>query len=112
MEFVRYLDFNELIPEPNWYITEDHRPMAMLWWRIENWGNKWNVDQHDIMEVDGGILFHTVCNPPLPVIVALSLRFPSLKMQLVFTDRGFVGGRFIIENGRVLDNFDNQRAPF
>jgi hypothetical protein len=105
LEFVRKLDFNNLIPEPDWYITEDHRPMAMLWWRIENWGTKWNVDQEDIMEVDGGITFYTACDPPFPIIAALSLRFPNLEILLEFTERVLGGGRFIMKGGEFLDQY-------
>jgi hypothetical protein len=70
LEFVRKLDFNELIPEPSEeQIKDDYNHLPPIFpplinWRIVNWNTKWNVNPDDINEVDGGVTFLTAWAPP------------------------------------------------
>lgn len=44
-------------------------------WRLHNWETKWNAI--DPVHVKTGILFQTSWSAPIPVITALSQRFPN-----------------------------------
>ena len=69
-------------------------------WCIEHWGTKWglyDVEATDAGFEDGhiGYTFLTAWSPPVPVIQAMSERFPSLRFSLDYFEggAGFMGSQ-------------------
>ena len=118
------LDFNTLIPYPDhfkvrdeaypaWGLPHEQREQAMqefrarfgsdkdgfnsggIDWRRENWGTKWNAYDVARRDYEGTcVTFQTAWSPPIPVIVALAKRFPTVSLHLEYFERGmqFCGG--------------------
>jgi hypothetical protein len=95
-------DFNAVIPCPenisDWYT-----------WSIEHWGTKWNAqpssgDTIVVERIPNGaeIWFDTAWNPPVPVILELSKKFPELEFQLYFTEEWMREGLAQFKNGQTL----------
>lgn len=63
-------------------------------WCLENWGTKWGL--YDVEKVDDGNMeegplvyfFLTAWSPPLPVILAMSVKFPTLEFDLDYFEAG------------------------
>lgn len=77
-------------------------------WANNNWGTKWNA--YDINEnpEHGHIQFDTAWSPPLPVFVALSAKFPNVKILIEYADEdiGNNCGEFELLSGEVVDDTD------
>lgn len=95
-------DFNAVIPVPenisDWYT-----------WKIEHWGTKWNAQPSsgDIIVVEripigAEIWFDTAWDPPVPVLLELSKKFPELEFQLYFTEEWMREGLAQFKNGETL----------
>jgi hypothetical protein len=118
------LDFDRFIPQPE-RITRDMitDPMELtdlramggdgslvLCWRSQYWGTKWHrdiilegqqtVDENDL---EVAFTFDSAWSPPLPVIRAMSEKFPSLLFDLDYYEclSGF-SGQFCYHRGRVV----------
>ncbi len=93
-------DFNKIVPEPTLANTDD-----WYWWRVKNWGTKWNASSCDYIYDDQCFTFETAWAPPEPVIKVLAKRFPEVKFILIYAElgMGFAGsseyecGRLILE---------------
>jgi hypothetical protein len=97
----RALDFEQIVPIP----ASVERPKdamsdasALLYWRVDNWGTKWNACDHldgvtDCYPEGAMIRFDTAWSPPLAVLLALSKKFPSLEIELHWTsaESGYQG---------------------
>lgn len=80
-------------------------------WNNRNWGCKWDasgVSRHE--NEDGTVYyeFETPWSPPLEVIEKLSEQYPSLKINLRFTEEQGWGGivEFLDGEQEVLDEWD------
>jgi len=103
-------DFRRFIPEPD--RSDGGDSDIDVWaWRIANWGTKWpaiSVDagEHRVYKVSAEVTLHfnTAWSPPIPVVLAASLRFPRREIELRYFECG-VGfhGIFRAESGQVLD---------
>jgi hypothetical protein len=117
------LDFTKFMPQPDpitpamirhpvyakW--AEDH-PEDELWyfWRLEHWGTKWQGWDFvvDGPEVWGGeavvtVSFDTAWSPPLPVVLAMSRRYPTLEFDLRYFECGCgFNGMYLCQGGEVL----------
>lgn len=99
------LSFERVIPRPaeeeDWY----H-------WQIANWGTKWNACEPEVAtELDSLVYsFNTAWSPPLPVLAAISDRFPDRTIRFVYEEEQGWGG--IIEaTGGVLVNVKDWDIP-
>jgi hypothetical protein len=127
------LDFNKFVPEPGTITRDliQHLPPGIsaaecpddeLWyyWRLGHWGTKWQPDRFQVegaevseaglvgIPVYGGeaevmVTFDTAWSPPLPVILAMSRTFPTLRFELRYFESscGF-NGLYVCEGGEVL----------
>jgi hypothetical protein len=81
-------------------------------WSCNNWGTKWNAYQTpDQRDESDTIFFQTAWSAPLPVIEALSKKFPDLTFEIEWADEdtGSNTGWFRYKNGVVILNceFEN-----
>jgi hypothetical protein len=86
-------DANTIIPEPKTFRTVEDR----LEWRCKNWGTH-TIDDRDLRISPGsvsdtgefqiGLCFDTAWVPPVPVIIEVSKRFPTLEFDLEYWENG------------------------
>jgi hypothetical protein len=61
-------------------------------WRIANWGTKWNVgkdvDIDNLSECNITLSFATAWSPPIPVVEALSRKYPEIEVTLRYIETG------------------------
>ena len=78
-------------------------------WCVKNWGTKWGIYSAVLKETKlagkrskVAYTFRSAWSPPLPVINAMSIKFPQLKFKLKYYERG-VGfkGTFEVQAGQV-----------
>lgn len=89
------IDFNKIVPMPeeeedNWYD-----------WRCEHWGTKWNAyEQNELVD---GLMFWTAWSNPKQVIIALSKKYPSIRIDVEYADEDYGNncGKYSVENGIV-----------
>jgi hypothetical protein len=93
-----FLDFEKIVPlgEPgeNWYSK-----------RLDNWGTKWNVSDCDIKVDDRSITvwFETAWSPPIPIMEALTKKYPALSIKLEYSEGGMCfRGIFEGQNGETI----------
>ena len=74
-------------------------------WRIENWGTKWNTSEGSVLIDDNTIRFDTAWSAPLPILQALSERFPTVEMTHTWADEdiGQNVGQLTVLNGEVIE---------
>lgn len=79
-------------------------------WSVKHWGTKWN--SYDCMVLgDPGqpevLKFETAWSPPIPVMIALSAKFPEAKLHLYYADEGggFLG--FSVFKGGAIESETN-----
>ena len=85
-------------------------------WVIQNRGTKWNCSECEISDEnyysykDGKFgeikyTFNTAWSPPIPVIEAMSKKYPKLKFDLRYFERGMgFNGIFRVQDGKVEMN--------
>lgn len=81
-------------------------------WCISNWGTKWGIYGAELvsskLENKSGRLKYyceSAWSPPIPVIIAMSEKFPSLHFTLKYFERGMgFKGILIVQDGMVLEN--------
>jgi hypothetical protein len=58
---------------------------AWWWWRIKNWGIKWDVDEAEVSQADDKtvIQFVTPWSPPTAGLLIFSALYPDLRFVLV-----------------------------
>lgn len=124
--FNEEFSFNKIIPEPatpeeceEKYILnneEDARSHFLSWdesnerkwfnwydWRRDKWGTKWDIDTNELSVSDSSVCFYMAWSCPLPVIVALSQKFPQFTFIICFEDEAMdYEGRFAFKNGEKL----------
>lgn len=74
-------------------------------WCCDYWGTKWNA--YDCSQLEGNILsFHTAWNNAIPVVIALSEMYPSIRFEYAWADEDFGSnvGRAIILAGKMLES--------
>lgn len=75
-------------------------------WSCANWGTKWNAHNAKVVEQSDEcamINFFTAWSPPLPVVKALSEKYPELSFTLKYFEGGMgFNGIYVCENGEVL----------
>lgn len=74
-------------------------------WRRENWGTKWNACDTIINDPsEANIYFNTAWSAPLPVLDALSKKYPEITFDYAFADEdtGQNAGDMVIRNGEII----------
>jgi len=74
-------------------------------WATENWGTKWNAYGQNKAE-DDTIVFDTAWATPVPVMIALSKKFPKIKLHISYADEdmGYNCGTYVLYKGNVVQN--------
>lgn len=78
-------------------------------WCVQNWGTKWGIYEAIIKEEKFSgkrskviYNFNSAWSPPLPVIKAMSVKFPELKFKLKYYEGGGgFKGTFEVQAGQV-----------
>lgn len=92
------LDFNKVIKIPETLNDEE-----AYFYKIENWGCKWNAI--DIEFDDNTYYFLTPWNPPIPVIKKISLKYPKTHFTLEWAEEtGSDSGSITFLNGRKINS--------
>jgi len=101
--------FDEIIEIYN-NLVKEHGTADWFWWRVNNWGCKWDADllDIDITEEEVFIEFETPWNCPVPVIKILSEKFPECAMLLKYAneDLGIDCGWYDIKDGSILSDVE------
>ena len=72
-------------------------------WSNANWGTKWNAS--DVQLTEDGFQFQTAWSTPEPVLIALSEKFPEIKITIDYADEdiGANCGRFTLLAGQEIE---------
>lgn len=77
-------------------------------WCLENWGTKWGICSAALVGQDDKFLmyqFETAWSPCIPIIRAMSDKFPTLRFDYEYEDEmGEFQGSFGIQHGRCFKN--------
>jgi hypothetical protein len=70
------------------------------------WGTKWNACESDVNLDEGKASFNTAWSCPIPVLEAISKRFPNDKIDVVFADEdiGSNCGKFTLLGGTAINS--------
>lgn len=120
------LDFNKLIPmpaeldgtkSPSDLPAEESQKLiekygADNWydWRLENWDTKWNgyqLDEDKLESESEKCVFYTAWSMPMKVALALSGRFPDVKIIWKYADEdiGYNCGEKVFLGGVMLEEY-------
>lgn len=110
----KIVDFNMVIPQPvnietgNCSGKHDQGVICWLGWSRENWGTKWNGYELELERNEDGtakLRFQTAWSHPMPVIEALSAKFPEAEIQVSYADEdlGYNLGKYEVLNGARTD---------
>ena len=81
-------------------------------WCISNWGTKWNASDvrlGDCDEYEINLHFSTAWEPPVPVILAASSKFPQAEFELVYYERGMgFHGILRAQRGLVMEQWQGK----
>ena len=112
------VDFSSTIPMPDSVFRRDlsikerqeHGTNNWRDWSVNNWGTKWNAYGEEGRIDDEVVKFETAWSHPLPVIRALSRKFPDNLLHVEYADEdlGVNFGSYNMRNGEVIEDF----APF
>jgi hypothetical protein len=109
-------DFNKFFPYPKEYELADkaaheHEKKGGNWddrpadgfnhggyeWCITTWGTKWNA--YSVKQLYDGWCFQTAWNCPMPILIALSEKFPDIDFIVAWADEGGGSEMFRLKNG-------------
>lgn len=79
-------------------------------WAILHWGTKWNAYEVEVDE--DSIRFQTAWSTPLPVMSAISRKFPDVDIRVEYADEdiGSNCGWYILRNGKIIDEGEGDRV--
>lgn len=125
----RALSFNKFIPYPEHFRKQDEQAEEIVKkikkgklsasarikngytaggyeWCVRSWGTKWDLGNDLYVELDDKSLiyqFDTAWAPPIPVVCAMSLKFPLLIFVLKYDEPGMqFKGKYKVKAGEVL----------
>jgi len=80
-------------------------------WCIKNWGTKWGICDAHVVEKKNGYrkyYFESAWSPPIPVIQAISKRFPGLKIEMQYYEQGVgFSGDVHLQSGEIIKSEEN-----
>lgn len=95
------VDFALVVPEP-----DDLPDDALYWWRVNNWGTKWNVVSDEVdpdVAVDDrrgfvalSLRFDTAWAPPTTWLAAVSERFPDATFAIAYDEPGIDFAGYVV----------------
>jgi len=94
----RFVDFELIVPSPpnkeEGGCNSQHEPGVVCWysWNIGHWGTKWNAYSTEIEPLPGDLCrltFQTAWSHPIPIIEALSAKFPDEEFEVKYADEDF-----------------------
>jgi len=98
---------NMMLKEIMLFNLEDDKDSWMGWHSI-NWGTKWNAKYVKIDNVDKNTRmyrFETAWSPPIPVLSAMTKKFPKLTFTMLYGEEGcFFSGFIRVKNNFVMEN--------
>jgi len=99
------LDLNRFVPMPSEIVTAGY--VNADTWCQQNWGTRTNVypgtKRERICDYEVQFLFDTAWSPPRAVVVAMADQFPSLILELGYSELGMgFAGTLICVNGVVV----------
>lgn len=85
-------------------------------WCLNNWGTKWGIYNSVIKteKLDGRntrlvYKFQTAWSPPLPIILAMSNKFPSLKFKLNYFECGMqFKGTYVVKASKIIKDIESK----
>lgn len=99
-------DYNEVIKLGQMALNNLAKYGSTDWyeWSLKNWGCKWNASNTYLSSDRKVIEFETPWSPRFPVIVALSKKFPELKITYEYADEqpGYYTGMIVIKGGEII----------
>jgi len=98
--------FEKIKPTPKKLL--DDKDDGWYFWRIQNWGTKWDIENEidSITHKENNVLisFNTAWSPPIPLIETLSKMFPAATFELKYFEGGMCfGGIATIKDGITSD---------
>ena len=120
-----FIDFNRVIPQPEDMfqggcdMNHPHpKPeggfYSACWynWNVANWGTKWGAYDASVEIAPGDLAvlrFDTAWSHPLPVVAALSRRFPEERIDVMYADEdlGYNVGAYVMQGGEIIE----ERTP-
>jgi len=91
------------------YIDNQRAYGAATWytWATENWGTKWNLQEGSLLNDQNELQFDTAWSAPVPILTALSARFPRVEFAHAWADEdlGYNVGRSTYLNGEIINSF-------
>lgn len=111
----RFVDFELIVPSPpnkeQGNCSGSHPEGVVCWyqWNPQYWGTKWNAYDSSIDALPGDqarVRFDTAWSHPIPVVIALSEKFPdhTLVVEYADEDMGQNQGLYEITNGEITDH--------
>lgn len=112
-------DFKKIIPPPDHpdYNDEplsviDKSPFNWYNWNWDNWGTKWNARESIVTGPEDGCLhawFQTAWATPVPVTMALSKLFPSVRIEHRYIEEAdfFCGYLHVIAGREMEDSWED-----
>lgn len=92
------IDFNKIIPVPKKYADNGEKEIH---WRTYAWGTKWNA--MDVCKDGYHYYFLTAWSPPMPVIKKLSKLYPSVEINLEYSEEAeSFSGFTTFKNGKEI----------
>ncbi len=119
---VNSIDFNKVIPMPNYVFkgdigkTERKQFGRNNWydWSVEHWGTKWNsYGYHEQYDNPNILTFDTAWSAPHPVIQKLSELYPDITIEHSWTDEDIgynCGSRTYLEGECIDEYFPDGKA--
>jgi len=97
--------WDEANPNPTWKMKDGYNAGGYEWC-INNWGTKWGIYEAELVEsYQREIMYTFRCawGPCIPVIKAMSKKFPKLNFRLTYFEQGCqFNGIYICEKGEVI----------
>jgi hypothetical protein len=79
-------------------------------WRWDNWGTKWDAYDcyvNELLKDYCSISFDTAWSPPIPYYLALSKKYPLLKIEIEYSEPGMdFAGRQSYFDGELIDDVE------
>lgn len=114
-------DFNKILPYPAKFAEMDKEVdekginhskgfnSGGYEWCLGNWGTKWNAVEPSVATDGKSISFDTAWSPSIPVTIALSELFPTLKFTHRYEEGGCdFSGYMVIQNGEILEDVSGE----
>lgn len=104
------LHFSAFLPPP-----PNLQGRELVFWRIENWGTKWEPEITDFTREEGHAQyrFDTAWGPPLDWFLLVTKRYPTLSFCLFYIEEDMdFAGEVVVDNGEVSEKTETTVAEF